>query len=108
MFNELKPYIGHHYAFKLDGLDMDAFFVGIDQIGDDYGMVFEKVRCAEQNITSNLFIHPVRLKCTLRSNILPLRRLCRNIFDKYNFVNNNFKIYISPLKEIYAEKSKAM
>lgn len=105
MSNKIKECIGNHYVFKLDGVLLSGHFCGIGNIDGDYGMVFIGVKECGMPIskTSCLLVHPLRIKCTLHSDIMSLRRSCRKFFRKHKLENISNNIYhsIYEVDEIY-------
>lgn len=110
MWNTIKKHIGKHYVFRLDNILMSGIFCGIGEINNNYGMVFINTKYGtnkEEDIISFsscscLLIHPLRIKCTLHSDLLNLRRSCRKLFRKNKYTNISENIYWPPfeIKEI--------
>jgi len=101
MLEKIKNHIGHYYTFRLDGMIMSGFFCGIGKLNDDCGMVF-LISNDAKNVSDVvcLFVHPLKIKCTLHNNrILDLRRICRKYFKKQKMHNKLDNIY-SPIFKI--------
>lgn len=91
--DKIEQYIGHQFIFRVDRILMAGYFRGIGKVDNDYGMVFDPVIFADQKLASCLIAHPRRIKCTLYSDILPLRRACRKFFRLNKLYNENSNIY---------------
>lgn len=108
MWNIIKKHIGKYFVFKLDGILMSGIFCGIGEINNNYGMIFINAKYGagkEDKIisfSSCLLVHPLRIKCTLHSDLLDLRRDCRKFFRKNKLTNTADNIYWPPfeIKEI--------
>jgi len=113
-WNEIKKHIGQHYTFRIDGMIMSGFFCGIGEYDNDHGMIFISTEYGwdedEQEdviqINSCLLIHPLKIKCTLYSDMLVLRKSCRNLFKQLKLTNSSNDIYHPSfeIKEITNEK----
>lgn len=107
MWEEIKKCIGNHYVFRLDGVVISGFFCGIGETKGNCGMIFLVPNSSQKEQVSYvycLFVHPLKIKCTLHSKrgILNLRKECRKYFSKYHMKNNLDNIYfpIFKIKEI--------
>ena len=113
MWNKIKKYVGQHYIFRLDGILASGFFCGIGEVNNNYGMIFIGTEYGKNkngdeyiSLTSCLVVHPSRIKCTLYSDILSLRKSCRKLFRKNKYTNHSEDIYHPSfdIKEITDEK----
>jgi len=106
MWKKIQKHIGQHYTFRLDGIVISGFFCGIGEYKGDYGMIF-LVANNEKHVSpiSCLLVHPLKVKCTLYSDMLDLRRTCRKFFDKHNMKNTSNNIY-HPSFEVKEIKKK--
>jgi hypothetical protein len=79
----LRKYTGMHYTFKLSGHFMSGYFCGIGKIDDKYGMVFVNIKSSGSYIPENccILVAPEHIKCTLKSDMIELRSLCRKVFE---------------------------
>lgn len=93
---KLEGYIGkRRYVFKLFHHFVSGHFCGIGEINGKYGMIFINIESAGIEIPHNccMLIAPEQIKCTLKSNIIDLRKLCRKIFECYNLPNHDSPAY---------------
>lgn len=104
MWEEIQNHVGQNFIFKLDGMLMSGYFCGIGEYGGNYGMIMIAARYGKNEdendvpLTSCLLVHPSRIKCTLHSNIISLRKSCRNLFEKLKLTNNLDSIYYPPFE----------
>lgn len=108
MWDKIRKHVGRYCAFRLDGIIISGFFCGIGEVNGNYGMIFvcAKHRNNEIELTSCLVVHPLKIKCTLYSDLLSLRKTCRKLFRKHKYANHSKDIYYSSfdIKEITNEK----
>ena len=107
MWNKIEKFIGQHCVFRLDGMIMSGYFCGIGEVSGNHGMIFVGVNHGpEISETFSLLVHPLRIKCTLQSDITSLRRTCRKIFRRHKLQNNSTDIYFPTfeINEITHEK----
>lgn len=111
MWDKIQKYIGKYYVFRLDGMIMSGYFCGIGEVDGNYGMVFLSSRYgkdedASEPSTSCLLVYPLKIKCTLYSDMLSLRRTCRKLFRKHKLTNHSKDVYLPSfeIEEITSEK----
>jgi hypothetical protein len=95
MNKAIKKYIGNYYIFKLSGHFVSGYFCGIGEINNKYGMIFIDVKSSGIKIPHNccMLVAPEQIKCTLKSNMIHLRKLCRKIFINHNLSNHHGPLY---------------
>ena len=109
MWDKIEDHIGKHCVFKLDGMIMSGFFCGIGESNGHYGMIFLSTAYNKDenriSTSSCILIHPLRIKCTLYSDMLSLRRSCRKLFRKLKLANHSSDIFYPSfeIKEITYE-----
>lgn len=112
MWEKIEKFIGQHCVFRLDGMLLNGYFCGIGEVDGNYGMIFINVKQCGKEISESscLLVHPLKIKCTLHSDIINLRRTCRKLFRRHKLHNNSQKIYF-PTFEVdemaYEKGSKA-
>lgn len=102
MWDKIENHIGKHCIFNLDGIIMSGFFCGIGKSNENYGMIFLSTAYGKDenkiSTTSCMLIHPLRIKCTLYSDILSLRRSCRKLFRKLKLTNHSDEVFYPSFK----------
>jgi hypothetical protein len=101
MEHYMEHYTGNHYVFRLDKFLVSGYFCGMGEVNGNFGMIFIGVTSFGMDISAEscLLISPHRMKCTLYSDILSLRRECRKIFKENNLTNDDKCVYF-PIHQI--------